>query len=172
MALTKLEKDMSIIAALDDEPNDVGGLTAGELKNKFDEAGMALKAYLNDTLTVEIDAQKADRSELHSIVLGQIPDGTVTAEKLERSARDMMYRYVAEFESTDWSEGTITIPRSTHRLGNGMILCTALSVTEDGGYRRDTWAAAETYASSDTATGTVTLHSDTPYTGRAILQAL
>lgn len=50
MAIEKFEKSMGIIAALDDEPNDVGGMTAAELKDKFDEGGKALQSYLNDTL--------------------------------------------------------------------------------------------------------------------------
>ena len=50
MAIEKFNKNMAIIAALDDEPNDVGGLTAAELKAKFDEGGQALKDYLNATL--------------------------------------------------------------------------------------------------------------------------
>lgn len=31
MSFSKFEKDMKVIATLDDEPNDVGGLTAEEL---------------------------------------------------------------------------------------------------------------------------------------------
>ena len=50
MAIEKFQKDMKIIAALDDEPNDVGGMTSAELKAKFDEGGEALQTYLNDTL--------------------------------------------------------------------------------------------------------------------------
>ena len=50
MSLSQFSKDMNIIAALDDEPNDVGGMTASELKAKFDEGGNALKTYLNGTL--------------------------------------------------------------------------------------------------------------------------
>ena len=50
MAFEKFNKDMKIISALDDEPNDVGGLTAAALKAKFDEGGEALKRYINDTL--------------------------------------------------------------------------------------------------------------------------
>ena len=50
MAFEKFNKNMQIISALDDEPNDVGGLTAAELKAKFDEGGEAIKRYLNDTL--------------------------------------------------------------------------------------------------------------------------
>lgn len=50
MAFEKFNKDMKIISALDDEPNDVGGLTAAALKAKFDEGGEAIKRYINDTL--------------------------------------------------------------------------------------------------------------------------
>ena len=41
---------MNIISKLDNEPNDVGGLTAGELKGKFDEAGLAIQKYINEVL--------------------------------------------------------------------------------------------------------------------------
>lgn len=85
MALSKFEKDMAIISALDDEPNDVGGLTAAELKAKFDEGGKAIKQFLNETLTPQIDSEKAGRDELEGLVLGQIPDGTITVEKMAPS---------------------------------------------------------------------------------------
>lgn len=85
MALARFEKDMAIISALDDEPNDVGGLTAAELKSKFDEGGKAIKQFLNETLTPQIDSEKAGRDELEGLVLGQIPDGTITVEKMAPS---------------------------------------------------------------------------------------
>lgn len=50
MAIEKFNKNMAIIAALDDEPNDVGGMTSDELKNKFDEGGKAIQSYMNETL--------------------------------------------------------------------------------------------------------------------------
>lgn len=56
MAFEQFEKDMEIIAALDDEPNDVGGLSAAELKAKFDEGGEALKEYINGTLIPALEA--------------------------------------------------------------------------------------------------------------------
>ena len=59
MAFEKFNKDMKIISALDDEPNDVGGLTAAELKAKFDEGGEAIKRYLNDTLIPAVVAEGA-----------------------------------------------------------------------------------------------------------------
>ena len=59
MAIEKFNKNMAIIAALDDEPNDVGGLTAAELKAKFDEGGEAIKRYINDTLIPAVVADGA-----------------------------------------------------------------------------------------------------------------
>lgn len=50
MSLPLLTTDLNIIQALDDEPNDVGGLSATQLKAKFDEAVGYIKTYLNDTL--------------------------------------------------------------------------------------------------------------------------
>ena len=82
MDFTPLEKDMNIISALDDEPNDVGGLTATELKAKFDEGGEALKAYLNDTLLPQADKTLATKEELNGIVAGVSPDLTETENVL------------------------------------------------------------------------------------------
>ena len=54
MALTQLTTDLNYIQALDDEPNDVGGLSAAQLKAEFDKAGNAIKTYLNSTLIPEL----------------------------------------------------------------------------------------------------------------------
>lgn len=81
MALTTFDKDMNIIAALDDEPNDVGGLSAAELKAKFDEGGAAIKTFLNNTLIREVESTYATSNELNGVILGQIPDGSLTADK-------------------------------------------------------------------------------------------
>jgi len=64
MALTKFEENMDIIAALDDEPNDVGGLSAAELKAKFDEGGKALQDYINNTLLPALDNAGVERTVL------------------------------------------------------------------------------------------------------------
>lgn len=86
MALTKFTTSMDIIAALDDEPNDIGGLSATQLKATFDESGNAIKAYINETLTVEADETFATKAEVQSVVLGQIPDGTITETKIANGA--------------------------------------------------------------------------------------
>lgn len=78
MALPKFEYDMEIIQKLDDEPNDVGGLTAAELKAKFDEGGEAIKQYINDTLLPAADSTLALKSELDGLVAGVSPDLTAS----------------------------------------------------------------------------------------------
>ena len=57
--ITYLNGDLNIIQKLDDEPNDVGGLTADELKAKFDEAGNIIKNFINESLIPEILAEEA-----------------------------------------------------------------------------------------------------------------
>lgn len=55
MALTALTTDLNYIAALADEPL----LTATLLKQEFDKSGNAIKTYINDTLTDELDTALA-----------------------------------------------------------------------------------------------------------------
>ena len=65
LELSYLDGDLDIIAKLDDEPNDVGGLTSAQLKAKFDEAGNLIKTYLNEELIPALlaaDATEAART--------------------------------------------------------------------------------------------------------------
>ena len=43
LVIPELDDDLDIIQKLDDEPNDVGGLTAAQLKAKFDEGPNAIR---------------------------------------------------------------------------------------------------------------------------------
>ena len=65
LAIELLGDNLNIIQALDDEPNDVGGLTSAELKATFDKAGNLIKTYLNEKLVPAIladDATEAARA--------------------------------------------------------------------------------------------------------------
>lgn len=67
MSLTTLDEDLAVHQKLDDEPNDVGGLTAQEMKEKFDHASLAIQAYLNEVhlpeVAQELDAALASAKE-------------------------------------------------------------------------------------------------------------
>jgi hypothetical protein len=71
MALTTCSVTTSVIAALDDLPNDVGGLTAAQLKAKFDEFGTNFVAWFNDTHLPEVDAHLSDTAP-HEYMGGRI----------------------------------------------------------------------------------------------------
>lgn len=60
MKLTTLDEDLRIHQKLEDEPNDVGGLSAQALKEKFDQAGVTIQKYLNETHLPEEEKAVAD----------------------------------------------------------------------------------------------------------------
>ena len=66
MALTKMTTPVHNIQDLSDLPNATDGLTAAQLKERFDRAGMDLKDYLNATLTEELDAKILEMETLHN----------------------------------------------------------------------------------------------------------
>ncbi len=53
MAFTQFTHDMDILSKLSDAPNVDDGLTASQLKAKFDECGKVIKDYINNVLLVE-----------------------------------------------------------------------------------------------------------------------
>ena len=83
-----LDGDLNIIQKLDDEPNDVGGLTSAELKAKFDESGNIIKRYINETLIPAVltdDATEEARKQAEAARVAA-EQGRVTAEKGREAA--------------------------------------------------------------------------------------
>ena len=60
LVIPSMKDDIDVIQKLDDEPNDVGGLTAAELKAKFDESGNIIKKYLNEVLVPQLSDTVAE----------------------------------------------------------------------------------------------------------------
>ena len=50
MAIENFNEDVEVIQKLDTLPNQEGGLSAEELKAKFDQAAMAIKNFINNSL--------------------------------------------------------------------------------------------------------------------------
>lgn len=78
MAITEIDvNSLGIIEKLDDEPNDVGGLSAADLKAKFDEAPKAIGTYINGTLIPGIGTEISKA--------GNFPDGGNAGQVLAKN---------------------------------------------------------------------------------------
>ena len=69
MALTKLTVNVNNIQALSNRPNEIDGLTAEQLKAKYDKAGADIKTYLNEVLTAELDTAIATIPDTSNFVV-------------------------------------------------------------------------------------------------------
>ncbi len=96
--LTKLLTDLYIISLLDDEPNDVGGMSSAELKAKFDEAANTIKTYINETLIPELAGTGGADSVGIDTVPGLTGASTVQAAlaKIEEQMAEMTQGAVAD----------------------------------------------------------------------------
>lgn len=80
--------DVENISKLDDQPNDVGGLSAPELKARFDKAGVDLKAFLLELVQAIIDGDEAAARGITQLGLSgsMIQNNSIPAEKLSTTA--------------------------------------------------------------------------------------
>jgi len=90
--MKKLEDDLYVIQKLDDQPNDVGGLTAEELKLKFDEGPNRIKTYINETLIPAIsdtvaEAELRGRAEAERVSAEQVRAAAEEQRLLEEQGR-------------------------------------------------------------------------------------
>ena len=130
--LTKLLTDLYIISLLDDEPNDVGGMSSAELKAKFDEAANTIKTYINETLIPELaGANGADsvgidtvpgltgvstvqaalakiEEQMAEMTQGAVADESITTEKLAALAVTSAKLAAAAVETDKIKDGAVT----------------------------------------------------------------
>lgn len=110
MSIPKMTTDLAVIQKLSDLPNSTDGLTAAELKAKFDEAPLAIQKWINEVLvpsiiaskipfvgSTEIDADNVDsairavHAQIRDAASGAIVNGSVTKEKLAEELLERTY---------------------------------------------------------------------------------
>lgn len=98
MALTRLTDDLDIISVLDNEPNDVGGLSADAFKAEFDKAGNIIKKYINEVLLAELASAIGAENIGIAKVDGLTGIGTVQAAlaKIEKQMAEITQGTVAD----------------------------------------------------------------------------
>lgn len=123
MALPIFDKDIAFVSKLDDYPNDVGGLSAEELKATFDKAALELQDYINNQLIPELvtELRKAEMGipsegkfngtdlELGSVTGDKLAYKTVTQDKIGEKA----------VGSTEINDGAITEDKIALRAISG-----------------------------------------------------
>ena len=103
--IPRVTDELGTVSTLDDRPNDTSGLTAAELKAKFDADSGTLKTYLNDVLIPFLEGMTAAASlgittipgfsagdiqtaleqivqAMQDVTQGSVADGSITLAKL------------------------------------------------------------------------------------------
>lgn len=95
--IPRVTSDLGTISTLDDRPNDTGGLTAAELKAKFDEDSGKLKTYLNDVLLPFLEGTAAAASLGITTIPGFSADNIQTAlEEIVTAMQEITLGSVAD----------------------------------------------------------------------------
>lgn len=158
MAITEFTDDLGIIAALDDEPNDTGGLTAAQLKAKFDEGPKAIQTYINDTLLPVMDGANIPydnsveggqtiKEALDSVTVGVMPDNSITNAKLV----DNEITFAKLDDTAIASEAEAVAGTATNKLMTPQRVEQAIS----GKYAIGSYVGTGTYGASNPNTVTV-----------------
>lgn len=80
-SLPTLDADVENIQKLDDEPNDVGGLTAAQLKAEFDKGNVTIKKWINETFIPSLNQSFDDKVPITRTVNGHPLDNDVEITK-------------------------------------------------------------------------------------------
>ena len=149
--------DVTVIQQLDDEPNDVGGLSATELKAKFDETNAAVKDYINDELipaVVGADATEQAR---------QAAEAERVANEIERVSNESA-RASAETGRTSAESGRVSAESARASAESGRVSAeqqrqqneTARQDLETGYVAQAAGSASAAAASAQNAAGSAT----------------
>ena len=149
MAIPKMTDDLSIIQALSDLPNSEDGLSAQELKEKFDAAGLSIQKYINEKLIPALTAAQipfANRNEINAETVqlaiedvqrqikdaaaGTIVNGSITKEKIASALLARIYGGLA-WVSAD-TPGSMDNPDSDFPIGQ-VWLRPEFTVVNDAG---------------------------------------
>ena len=110
MGIPRFTEDLEIIQKLSDLPNSTEGLTAAELKARFDRAGLLLQKFINEQLAPSIvsdnipftatneikaaniyDAILNVHAQVRDAATGTIVNGSVTTDKLSEELLERVY---------------------------------------------------------------------------------
>ena len=102
--IPRVTDELGTVSTLDDRPNDTGGLTAAELKAKFDADAGTLKDYVNDVFIPFLEGASAAASLGITTIPGFSADNIQTAlEQIVQAMQDVTQGSV--------TDGSITLAK-------------------------------------------------------------
>ena len=105
MSIPRFDKEMDIIQKLSNLPNDTSneGLSAEALKKRFDQAGLLIQSYLNDTLIPKLTAENIPFMPVSDIDLNTVQAAIEYVRELVRevSAGSIDDRAISKAKLTD-----------------------------------------------------------------------
>ena len=158
LAIPAFEEDVDVIQKLDDEPNDVGGLTAAELKAKFDEAGNRIKTYLNETLVPSISETVAEAEERAEAEAARVlaEEQRVTAEQARVSSEAEREQAEAERRASEADRAAAEAARKTAE--DARVLAEQNRVDTDSGIVAQATSAAEAAENAANKAASAAIH--------------
>lgn len=158
LAIPGFEEDVDVIQKLDDEPNDVGGLTAAELKAKFDEAGNRIKTYLNETLVPSISETVAEAEERAEAEAARVlaEEQRVTAEQERVAAEAEREQAEAERRAGEAERAAAEAERKTAE--DARVLAEQNRVDTDSGIVAQATSAAEAAENAANKAASAAIH--------------
>ena len=112
MAIPKMEDDVEVIAALGDVPGSDDGLSAQQLKEKFDLAAVRLKNYINNILLPELNMIVDVKELLEGIIDKTLTKSDMAAES--KAVGDAIAKKLSL--SGDTMSGVLDM--NSHRIAN------------------------------------------------------
>jgi hypothetical protein len=120
MALTKCNVVTNNISELEDQPNDVGGMTAAELKAAFDKFGAEFVAWFNATHIAEADAHLAENAnKAHGGFKGALVRLTVNQSIPNETSEKIMWSGIVYDDLGIWNisnPSRLTVPQGVTKI--------------------------------------------------------
>lgn len=137
MSFNRFNEDMNIIVKLDDEPNDVGGMSAEAFKAEFDESGILIKDYINNVLLPALEASTAagNIGVAQTVGLEDATNIQAALEKILTAMRGISQGAVApgSIGTDELAPGSVTNPKlAANAVKAGNIAAGAVGHTQLG----------------------------------------
>jgi len=124
MAFTQLTNELTTIEQLADTPNRTSGYTAQQMKEFFDANAKIIKAYINETLLVELGGT-AGAPNLGMFPSEHFKDGSAYITNVQ-AALEKLYNDIVGVTLSVLVDGSVTSSKLYQGIGSEAVITTAI----------------------------------------------